>query len=333
MRRLEDAGIAVSPAAPGCAFFETRGVERLYGGVEPALQRALAAVGPVGTRASVRPTGSSRRSRRRTSRSPGQVARRLATSGRGEFLAPLPLALLPLAREQHAGAEGARRAKAWSSLPGFRVVPLPNVWGRTAGAPGAWREEGTAGACAAAARRAELVERLEFPEAVGNELTLRRAFGVAARPAARAARAASERFVRKVALAARLVGGGSWRRTITLRDPSDRARPAPRRARRRSSRSCRRRSLELRLELVELTESTGSSSSSCSRAGPSSTPGSAKACARCGRAPARAPCTPSWRWRRGRAYRKHARCSFRRTTERAEAGARRGERSRQSRGT
>ena len=46
LRRLEDAGIAVSPTAPGCAFFETRGVERLYGGVEPALKRALAAVGP-----------------------------------------------------------------------------------------------------------------------------------------------------------------------------------------------------------------------------------------------------------------------------------------------
>ena len=46
LRRLEDAGIAVSPAEPGCAFFETRGVERLYGGVEAALRRALSAVGP-----------------------------------------------------------------------------------------------------------------------------------------------------------------------------------------------------------------------------------------------------------------------------------------------
>ena len=30
---------------PGTVYFETRGVERLYGGVEPALKRALAAVG------------------------------------------------------------------------------------------------------------------------------------------------------------------------------------------------------------------------------------------------------------------------------------------------
>src|SRR6266566_6835651 len=46
VRRLEDAGIAVDPAAPGCAYFETGGVERLYGGLEPALKRALTAAGP-----------------------------------------------------------------------------------------------------------------------------------------------------------------------------------------------------------------------------------------------------------------------------------------------
>src|SRR3954447_18267030 len=41
----EDGGIAVEPASLGVAYFETRGVERLYGGLEPALRRALAAVG------------------------------------------------------------------------------------------------------------------------------------------------------------------------------------------------------------------------------------------------------------------------------------------------
>jgi hypothetical protein len=102
---------------------------------------------------------------------------------------------------------------------------------------------------------AEIVETLEFPEAVGNELTLRRAFGalldtLLARPEREG------RFVRKIAVSARLVGGGSWRRTATLRDATtdrDRIRaalapklaelPAP--------------VLELRLELVELASSTG----------------------------------------------------------------------------
>ena len=45
LKRLEDSGFAVEAAAVGCVYFETRGIERLYGGLEPALKRALAAVG------------------------------------------------------------------------------------------------------------------------------------------------------------------------------------------------------------------------------------------------------------------------------------------------
>src|SRR5438067_11510497 len=45
LRALEDSGFAVDPAGVGCVYFETRGVERLYGGLEPSLRRALAAVG------------------------------------------------------------------------------------------------------------------------------------------------------------------------------------------------------------------------------------------------------------------------------------------------
>src|SRR5713226_4010282 len=45
LRRLEDSGFVVEPAEPGCVYFETRVVERLYGGAAAALERALAAVG------------------------------------------------------------------------------------------------------------------------------------------------------------------------------------------------------------------------------------------------------------------------------------------------
>src|SRR5438270_12071218 len=45
LRRLEDAGFAVEPGEPGTVFFESKGVERLYGGLEPALKRAVNAVG------------------------------------------------------------------------------------------------------------------------------------------------------------------------------------------------------------------------------------------------------------------------------------------------
>src|SRR5262249_26364606 len=101
----------------------------------------------------------------------------------------------------------------------------------------------------------DIAERLEFPEPVGNELTLRRALGALLdRVLARPERAGRE--IRKLALAARLVGGGSGRRTVTLREPNaDRSRvrsalapklaelPAP--------------AVWLAVELVELAESTG----------------------------------------------------------------------------
>jgi hypothetical protein len=88
---------------------------------------------------------------------------------------------------------------------------------------------------------------LEFPEAIGNELTLRRALaGLVDKALARPER--RDRFVRKLALSARLETGGSWRRTLTLREPhadAERIRVVPSPV------------VELRLELVELTESTG----------------------------------------------------------------------------
>jgi protein ImuB len=103
---------------------------------------------------------------------------------------------------------------------------------------------------------AELAESLSFPEAVANELTLRRAFGVLLdRLLARPERAG--RPLRKLAVTARLVGGGSWRRTATLREATaDRGRlraaigpkllevPAP--------------VVELRLEVVDFAEHVGS---------------------------------------------------------------------------
>jgi nucleotidyltransferase/DNA polymerase involved in DNA repair len=253
LKRLEDAGIAVSPADSGCAFFETRGVERLYGGVEPALKRALAAVG---TSWDARIGAAERKF---TALAAANVARPgqllvVADDQSREFLAPLPLDLLPLqaAQQQELKELGVRRLGELAGLPGGAVAERLGPDGRRA-----WSLARGGERRRVRGRRppAELVERLEFPEALGNELTLRRAFSVLldqllARPEREG------RFARKVAIAARLVGGGSWRRTVTLRDPTaerDRLRaalgpklselPAP--------------VLELRLELVELTDHTG----------------------------------------------------------------------------
>jgi protein ImuB len=172
----------------------------------------------------------------------------------GEFLAPLPLHLLPLEpdRQQELRELGVRRLGDLARLPRASVAERLGADGRRAWrlAQGGRRER-VRGRRAAA----EIVEELEFPEPVGNELTLRRALAaLVERALDRPER--EGRFVRKLALAARLVGGGSWRRTLTLREPAaerDRVRialgprlaelPAP--------------VVALRLELVELTEDAG----------------------------------------------------------------------------
>ena len=253
VRSLEDAGFAVEPAGLGTAYFETRGVERLYGGLEPALRRALAATG---TQWDARIGAAGRRFAALAAVSVAKPGQLLVVRDEEveRFLAPLPLTLLPLERQRYEELEalGVRRLGQLAGLPGGAVAERLGPDGRRA-----WglARGGTAARVRGRRPPAELAESLEFPEAVGNELTLRRALGALvetalARPERR------DRFVRKVALAARLVGGGSWRRSLTLREPSaeaDRIRivlaprlaelPAP--------------VLELRIELVELTEPAG----------------------------------------------------------------------------
>jgi protein ImuB len=225
VRRLEDAGIAVDPAAPGCAYFETRGVERLYGGLEPALRRALKAVGP-GWDARV---GAARR------RFAALAAANVARSGQvlivsdehtREFLSPLPLTLIPMeaGRREELQELGITKLGELAGLPGGAVAERLGPDGRRA-----WglARGGSSRRVRGRKPAAELLETLEFPEAVGNELTLRRSLGVLLdRLLARPERGG--RALRKLALAARLVGGGSWRRTVTLRDAT--AEPARLRA-------------------------------------------------------------------------------------------------------
>ena len=110
LRRLEDSGFAVEPVEQGAVVFETSGVERLYGGVQPALERALAAVGSTwdprrrGRQALHRPRGGERR------------AARSDPAGRGAGGTGVPRAASALAPADDAeplrGARGARPALA-----------------------------------------------------------------------------------------------------------------------------------------------------------------------------------------------------------------------------
>ena len=254
LRRLEDAGFAVEPDEPGAVYFETKGVERLYGGVEAALERALAAVG---TTWDPRAGAAMRRFAALAAAGVARAGQIVLVQAEDEqrFLAPLPLSLLPLPADRYAELEGlgVRRMGELAELPAGAVAERlgrdgSRAWGLARGG-GRRRVRGRPPA-------AELAESLSFPEAVANELTLRRAFGaLLERLLARPER--NGRPLRKAAISARLVGGGSWRRTVTFREASaDEARlraalgpklaeiPAP--------------IVELRLEAVDLADHVGS---------------------------------------------------------------------------
>ena len=201
----------------GVAYFETRGVERLYGGLEPALQRALGAAGSGVGRADRRRRAQVHRARGRVGRAARPGARRPRRRGR-ELPRTAAADPAPIERRQYHELEGlgVRKLGQLAGLPGGAVAERLGPDGRRA-----WSlaRGGTDARVRGRRPPAELVESLEFPEAIGNELTLRRALGALvdtalARPERR------DRFVRKVALSARLVGGGSWRRALTLREPS-----------------------------------------------------------------------------------------------------------------
>jgi protein ImuB len=217
VRRLEDDGFAVEPIEPGCLYFETKGVERLYGGVAATLKRALRAVGASWD------ASAGAADRRFAALAAAAIARPgqalvVSDDQTKEFLAPLPLTLLPLEQGRREELEhlGVKKIGQLAGLPGDAVAERLGPDGRHA-----WSLARDDDRRPVRARRppAEIVQRIEFPEAIGNELTLRRALNALLdRILARSERGGRE--IRKVALSARLVGGGSWRRTVTLREPS-----------------------------------------------------------------------------------------------------------------
>jgi protein ImuB len=253
LRRLEDAGFAVESAGLGCVYFETNGVERLYGGLEAALKRALAAVGSAWD---ARVGAAERRFAALAAANVARAGQVLVVSDEQtrEFLAPLPLTLLPVddRRREELEELGVKKLGELAGLPGAAVAERLGPDGRRA-----WSlaRGGKGGRVRGRKAAGELEEVLEFPEAVANELTLRRSLGVLVdRLLSRPERGG--RTVRKLALSARLVSGGSWRRVVTLRDATaerDRLRlalgpklaelPAP--------------VLKLKLELVSLADSVG----------------------------------------------------------------------------
>src|SRR6266540_2136219 len=176
LERLEDAGIAVSPVQPGTAFFETRGVERLYGGVEAVLKRALAAVGPAWD---ARLGAAERKFTALAAATIAQPGQLLVVSDERtrEFLAPLPLDLLPLEEEtqQELKELGVRRLGELAGLPGGAVAERLGPDGRRA-----WSLARGGERRRVRGRRppAELVGQLELVQAAGAELDTRLSEGL-----------------------------------------------------------------------------------------------------------------------------------------------------------
>lgn len=253
LRRLEDAGFAIESSEPGCAYFETSGLERLAGGLDATLGRALAAVGP-----SLEPRIGAA-TRRFTALAAASIAppHRIVVVDDEEsslFLEPLPLDLLALTpdRRRELSDLGIRKLGELARLPGASVADRLGRDGEEA-----WRIVSGDERSRIEGRRppSDLAEELEFPEAIANELTLARALAALVdRLLARPERAG--RAPRQLAVSAKLVGGGSWRRSLTLREPSadpERLRVAltPKLA------DVSAPVLALRLELGELTDSVG----------------------------------------------------------------------------
>jgi nucleotidyltransferase/DNA polymerase involved in DNA repair len=253
LRRLEEAGLAVEPAEPGCAYFETRGIERLAGGVRAAAQRALDAIGPMWE---PRVGVAARRFAALAAASVAPAGRALVVDDAETelFLEPLPLDLLPLSpeRREELSELGVQRLGALAHLSRTAVADRLGVEGAEA-----WRLANGEGDARVSPRRppAEIAEALEFPEPVADELTLARALSALLdRLLARDER--SGRMPRRVTVSARLVGGGSWRRAATLREPT--AEPVRlREALAPKLKELPAPAVELRLELGELTESVG----------------------------------------------------------------------------
>ena len=119
LRRLEDAGFAVEPAEAGTVFFETKGVERLYGGLEPALKRALAGgrlgVGSAGRRCRAAVRGARRGERRAAGAGADRLRRSRAVVPRAAAADTAPARARALR-----GARGARSTNDWTACRAAR---------------------------------------------------------------------------------------------------------------------------------------------------------------------------------------------------------------------
>ena len=213
--RLEGIGAAVQPGDPGIWTFTTSGLERLYGGLGGVLRNVKAAL-PVGADgrigAAPTPFAALQASLEAPSRTPLVITRDEVA----DFLAPLPADRLPLDVKEliELANLGLATVGQVAELPRTAVLDRLGLAGLRA-----WH-------CARGDDDESLRPRrppdplqaaFHFPEAVGALPALEAAAKLLLTELASAARARG-RALRSLNIRAWLEGGGSWTRTLTLRE-------------------------------------------------------------------------------------------------------------------
>jgi protein ImuB len=213
LERLERIGAAIEPLEPGRALFRADGLVRMHGGLGSLLRTANGCL-PQGGRVGAGPGRFTAQAAAMRAR-PGRP-RLVDADGAEGFVGRMAIGRLDLDPRvaDELEALGIRTAGALAALP------LPAVADRF-GPQGiaAWRLARGEDETYVAPRMPPepLREWLDFPEPVGDEVTLRqgvvvlleRLLGIGRR---------NGRPVRTLAISGRLAGGGSWRRAVALRD-------------------------------------------------------------------------------------------------------------------
>jgi protein ImuB len=222
--RLEGIGASVESDRPGKAFFDTRGLVGIHGGhlegVLGAARRALAGGDGAGrgARVGVGPSRFSSFAAALRAR-PRRSAEMVGAGAVRAYLAPLPVRLLR-SRAELAGLPETLERLGIRTLGELAALPAPAMAERF-GHPGLLALDLAQGRDTPLEPRrpAEpVVERLTLPEAASG-MQLEHALELlVARLLARAERRG--RSLRSLALSARFVEGGTWRRTVTLRQAS-----------------------------------------------------------------------------------------------------------------
>ena len=226
LQRLEAMGAAVEPLAPGIACFESRGLERLHGGLERVLRGARAAL-PVGADGRVGAASGWTAAIQAAREAPGRDPLIIDGGRDAEFLDPLPIERLarPLPDVDGDGGLSPEIATALAAVGVRTIGRLARMPRRAIAArfgPAGLRGWMVATGCDERSPRPRrppepLEAAMSFPDPVTDLPALKSAARLLlARLAGRAV--ARGRSLRGLTLRARVAGGRSWTHTLTLRE-------------------------------------------------------------------------------------------------------------------